>query len=174
MTAINASKAPVGAGWVSPRPLRAQTGPVFPADALPSWVGPLAHSVANSYEVPLAIPATFALGALATAVAKTACIELRTDWREPLNLYLGLIAPPGQRKSQVLREFAAPIEEFETELIQRDEPRRRAAVVARARIEKQIKDATHNDNWEEVERLHADLGPEPFAPQLLSGDATAQ
>ncbi len=107
-------------------------------------------------------------------MAKTACIELRTDWREPLNLYLGLIAPPGQRKSQVLREFSSPIEEFETELIARDEPRRRAAVVARARVEKQIKDATHGDNWEDVERLHSELGPEPFAPQLLSGDATAQ
>ncbi len=175
MTArIATATKPISAAWGTPRPLSAQTGPDFPADALPSWIGPLAHSVAASYEVPLAIPATFALGALATAAAKTACIEMRTDWREPLNLYLGLIAPPGQRKSQVLREFAAPIEEFEAELIKRDEPRRTAVLVARRRIEKQITVATKGDDWSEVGRLEADMPPEPFEPQLITVDASAQ
>lgn len=169
-----AARPPPPEPWGTPRALSAQTGPDFPADALPSWVGPLAHSVAASYEVPLAIPATFALGALSTAAAKTAYIELRTDWREPLNLYLGLIAPSGQRKSQVLREFAGPIEEFEAELIKGDEPRRTGVLVDRRRLEKEITIATKADAWTEVGRLEAEMPPEPVEPQLITVDATAQ
>ena len=157
-------------------PFQTTSGPDFPLAALPEWLGVYVADVAASFQVPLNMPAAFALGVLATAGAGKARMNPHGDWMEPLNLFIALIAPPGAKKSATVDAFLAPLTEFERELADRAKPQLRAQRVERERIETQLAAAKKTGDWSEVERLEEELesAPEPVAPRLTADDVTAQ
>ena len=82
-----------------PLPLEPNTGPDFPAEALPSDLGPLVMSVSDCLQVPVSMAAAMALGALSAACSRLVLVEVKPGWLEPLQLYIGVVAPPGAKKS---------------------------------------------------------------------------
>jgi replicative DNA helicase len=52
---------------------------------------------------------------LATCAGGRARVEVRPGWQEPLNLYVLVAMPPGERKTAVFEAVTAPLSEFEEE-----------------------------------------------------------
>lgn len=152
------------------------SGPDFPLEALPEWLGAYVADVAASLQVPINMPAAFALGTLATAGAGKATMNPHGDHAEPVNLFVALIAPPGAKKSGTVAAFLKPIAEFERELGERAKPQLRALRVARQRLEGDLARAQREGDWSTVEKITEELEatPEPIAPRLTADDVTAQ
>ncbi len=161
---------------MSRQPFTKESGPDFPLGALPEWVGVYVEGIAASMQVPLNMPAAFALGALATAGAGKARVNPHGDWEEPLNLFLALIAPPGAKKSATVSAFLKPLAEFEQVLGERAKPELRRKRIERQRIEAELAAAENDGDWTAVETLQEELenAPEPVAPRLTADDVTAQ
>lgn len=162
--------------WRDPLPLAPEFGPPFPADALPSAIGPLVHAVAAANQVPLDMAAGAALGALSVAVARKAIVQLTTEHTEPLNIYVGVIAASGQRKSKVFADFMAPLIAYEDA-----EAKRRAPEVIKARSERdrlasEKEKARKEDDWNRSQQIDAELLDLPQVAEfrLMTSDVTAQ
>ena len=69
-------------------------------DALPKPIADMVDGVAEATQTDPAMPATSALSALSACTGGHAEIEIRSGWREPLNLYTVTIAAPGERKTR--------------------------------------------------------------------------
>jgi cellobiose-specific phosphotransferase system component IIA len=61
------------------------------------------------------------LAVCACALAKKAVVCIRSGYVEPVNLFVAVILPPGNRKSTVFAEVIAPIQAFEEAETQRVE-----------------------------------------------------
>ena len=148
----------------------------FPVDALPGWLADYVNGVAASLQVPLDMPAAFALGLLATAAARVADIKLTGDHVEGLNLFIGLIAPPGSRKSACAAQFIRPVQEMERHMVEMNKVSFRHAVIARQRLERELHAAADASDWDSAEKLQGELDdtPPPVVPQLFADDVTAQ
>lgn len=103
-----------------PRPLPLTTAidlPPFPLSSLPDWLRCLVEELSEAMQVPIDLPAVLCLPVLATLVAKTVEVVARAGWVEPVNVYVVVALPPGERKSPVFRVMSAPIEDLERELL---------------------------------------------------------
>ena len=89
--------------------------PRFPIESLPSVIGDYARAVAESLQVAEDMAAVAILGIVSLAVMGNFYIEPKTDWIEPLNLYILITARPSERKTPVLREVSAPVYEYAKE-----------------------------------------------------------
>lgn len=156
--------------------LRGTHGPDFPVEALPVWLGVYVCDLAASLQVPISMPAAFALGTLSAVGAGKARIQPYGSWVEPLNLFVALIAPPGARKSATVSGFQPTLETFELELQERAKPAIRSRRIERQRLEVEVKTATQASNWANVERLEEALeaAPELMPPRIVVDDVTAQ
>jgi hypothetical protein len=172
----NATKPDVVLDWPEPTPLAAEAGPTFPADALPTKIGQFVHAVARARQVPLAMPAGVALGALSVAGARKAVVELSPDHHEPTNVYVGVVAQPGSRKSAVHEELTRPLKQFERTEAQRRAPEMRRLALQREQLEAERDKAKKEGDWalaqEKLERLEA--LPRVVEFRLLASDVTAQ
>ena len=179
--------------WEIPEPLGRFELPSFPIDLLqdelcpkcPLW--PMSAAIAESYQVPVDMPAMLALAVAGAALAKRVEVRINADWWEPVNLFVVIGMEPGERKSAVFREITAPLASFE-----RDECERLAPEIERNRAELRIlsaavkhaeqqaakqKDAAKRQ--EAGTRAH-DLAeelrttPRLVTPRLLADDATPE
>lgn len=148
----------------------------FPLEALPEWLGSYVASVARAYQVPVDMPAAFALGVMATAAARLGSINPFAEHFEPLNLFVALVAPPGQKKSACIKALFRPVEDFERELQHEFEPERRRRALERERLERELETAKRDGHWDSAGSLAEQLAesPLPIGPQLLTADVTAQ
>jgi hypothetical protein len=93
--------------------------PPFPVDALPTPFAEMVRALSEATQTDPAMAATSALSALSACVGGRAEIEIRSGWREPLNLYTATIAAPGERKSAVQQAMTRPILEVEADLAEK-------------------------------------------------------
>ena len=151
-------------------------GAPFPLAAFPEWLGVYVADVAAALQAPLDMPAAFALGALATAGARLASINPHGTHFEPLNLFVGLVAPPGSKKSACVKAFLKPIAAWERELVIATAPDRRKANLDRERLLRELETAKNTDDWHHAEDLTETLADTPVKPepQLTTSDVTAQ
>lgn len=99
-----------------PTPLRPPRRPAaFPTDALPEWVREWVLAEAEATQTPADLPACCALGVLGACGGGRAVVEARPGWREPVNLYLLPVLPPGARKSPVIAAATRPLYDAEEE-----------------------------------------------------------
>ena len=75
----------------------------FPVDALPCVVADICREISNSFEVPLELPCTTALGLLAACCQKKAIVRINATYTEQLNLFTLAISDTGDRKSNVFK-----------------------------------------------------------------------
>ena len=117
-----------------PLPLtREVTLPKFPIKSLPTAIAAMVEDVAEATQTDPAMAGTSAITAISACTGGHAEIEVRSGWREPLNIFAATIAHPGERKSAVQQVMSSPLLDIEQELAT-------AGVVARdeALLQKQI------------------------------------
>jgi hypothetical protein len=178
----------VSSVWEKPSPLTVvSTLPGFPVKVFPSWLRQFVEEVATSMQTPVDLPATLALGALATASGGRAVVEVRADWTEPTNLFTAPVMPPGERKSPVLRAIMRPIVAAERTMVDTVVPEIAAAKsrqtvwrdVCRQAEQKAAKAPTTAEREEHqddaIRAAHeAESVTVPSTPRLLADDATPQ
>jgi replicative DNA helicase len=175
--------APVDPGepWPDPIPLGADTElPPFPLHVLPEWITDQALEVADDIQVPADLPATLALGALATLCATKVKIHVHGRWMEDTNLYLVVAMPPSTGKSPSYKAMVRPVHDLEAEYTRQV----RGTVAANADIIeslegkiKRIRQADTPDPHELVnlrEQLFVAMEQPTKPPKLTVGDATPE
>ena len=128
-------------GWQQPVPFDEAQLPSFPVDCLPSVVRDYVQQVAQSIQVPEDMAAVAALCALAVCCQGKYIIQGKPGYFEPLNIYGVVIAKPGERKSQTLRQMTRPLLEWEKE---QNEQLEQSVAISRSQkniLEKQLRTA---------------------------------
>jgi replicative DNA helicase len=104
--------------------------PAFPLWALPDWLGEYAACLAEVTQTPADLAGCLALAVLAVAAAGKVWVQAPA-WTEPACLYVVVVLPPGNRKSEVFRAMTAPLRAVERTLIEGARPRIAEAVIRR-------------------------------------------
>lgn len=145
-------------GWGPLVPLdHARDLPELPMDTLSPWVGEIAADLALAYQVPLELPAMYALALLSGTLAGKYVVEVRSGWCMPPVLYVLVALPPSERKSPVITALAGPLRTWEREqAIATADARRRALVAveqARARAEAALRAFTRPAKGVDIDAL---------------------
>ncbi|MDL4772481.1 DUF3987 domain-containing protein [Actinomadura xylanilytica] len=172
-------------GWPEPTPLTATPDlPVFPVWSLPDWAGEYAACVAELTQTPVDLAGCLALSALAVAAGGNVLVNAGA-WAEPTNLFLVMVLPPGNRKSEVYKAMTAPIRAVERTLADQAGPAIAEAVIARRvaegdaeRTEKAAIDHPDDPNRladASAARVALDAARVPAEPRLFGGnDSTVE
>ena len=85
----------------------------FPIDAFPRAVGDYIKALAENTQTSIDMAAVIALGILAVCAGRSYRIEGNANYYEPLNLYVLLVAEPGERKSSIMQNMTRFLFEYE-------------------------------------------------------------
>ncbi len=165
--------------------LDASPPPSFPIESLDvaPWLRDIVEHSARAFDVPLDLPAVFALGTLAVATQRIADTRPREGWVQPLCLFLCAALNPGERKSDIARLFMRPLRDFERQENERLGPEIARSTEVLAGLETELrsartakasgKDSKRNpsDLAVEIERFKADM---PRKLSLFADDVTPQ
>lgn len=163
--------------WPEPIPLVDATSlPPFPLDTLPTWIADHAESVAGELQVPVDLPATLGLAAVSLLASGRIELNVRSTWREQLNLYLVVAMPPGAGKSPAFRQMLGPIETWEAELNDRSARDIALAEQQHRMLDKAMKKAEEKGDMAEAGQLLLELTAlnVPKPPRLAADDATPE
>lgn len=171
--------------WPPLVPIDAPTLPRLPADALPGWAGEFVAALAEETETPPELATALVLATCATAAARRFRAMVRPGYFEPLNLWLAVALPPGNRKSAAQKAAAAPLLAWERDqgAVLADEIKRAKSEVltaeARAK-EVRTKAARAADEMEarnlarQAADIEADIPEVPRVPMLWTSDVTPE
>ena len=112
--------------------------PAFPIWCLPAPFAAYAEAVAQHSQTAVDMAGVIALGVLAVCFQGKYLVQGTPGYFEPLNLYIMLIAPPGERKSSVMREMTQCLYDYEQGLNQRLLPGIRQNQFQRASLQRRI------------------------------------
>ena len=174
-----------GAAWEPPVLFTDAALPPFPLEALPPVLSAFVSEVAASVQVPVDMAAMMALGIVGAAGARTCMVQVGQTHQEPLNLFVGVVMPPGSRKSGCLDALQAPLKEAEREQTAAEMPRIIEAAEKRAVEDKRLSHlrdqaakAKTGDEAEErgreVAELAGALTQVPFPTRLIAEDVTPE
>lgn len=180
-----AAAAAVRDPWPPLVPLDAPDLPRLPARALPGWAGEFVAALAEETETPPELAAGLVLATCATAAARRFRVMVRPSYFEPLNLWLAVALPPGNRKSAVQKAAAAPLLGWERDQAAAlaDEIKRTTSEVrtAEARAKEiRAKAARAADDMEarnlarQAAEIEADMPEVPRPPMLWTSDVTPE
>jgi len=170
--------------WAEPENLGQGLPPVpaFNVELLPTSLRPMVEDVADRMQVPADFPAVAAVATLAGLCGRRATIQPKehdTSWKVTPNLWGGIIASPGLKKSPVIAAITAPARAIEKELRMAGEvaSREYEEAVERAKLEKeawatQFKQAIKKGQ-EPPTRPEIKM-PAPTQRRLLVSDATPE
>jgi hypothetical protein len=174
-------------GWEVPVPLtQASPPPPFPIEVFPGWLADMVTAVARFNQVDLAMAGAVALSVLSACAGGRLEVEALPGWREPTNLFIAVVAEPGERKSPVHGALTAPLLAAEQSLAAAREPLAREADALRDianRNAEQAKSLAAKATPEKREELIAQavaaaLAAEaitvPTLPRLFADDATPE
>ena len=173
--------------WEPPIEFGAFDLPPFPHEALPPELDAFVRACSEATQTPADLVAMQALAACSAALAKRFVVEVKPGYREPLNLFVATILPPGERKSAVMNEVTAPLLAWEAEARAAAAP-----AIARARqqwtiSEKRLEGVTNQaakartkEERDQLELEAQDLAEQhakisvPREPRILADDATPE
>ncbi|WP_167546504.1 YfjI family protein [Streptomyces flavidovirens] len=184
--ALDAQQA-TAAPWEEPIPLTARRElPAFPTEVFPAWLGDYVRAVAEETQTPVDMAASLALAVLGTAAGGRAVVEVRGRWREPVNVFVVVALPPGNRKSAVFNLMADPLYRCEALLVTQSAGRIVGAEIT-ARLAKEVADnaaakAARADADKRDQLVAEAIGlaqaaeavTVPAKPRLLADDATPE
>ncbi len=119
--------------WDEPVPLADPPRPPFPTDTLPTRLRSFVDALALATQTPAALSAMLCVAVLAASAANRVAVRIRAGWVEPINIFVLVALPPGNRKTQVFKEAVAPLEEHEAR-----EAKRLAPEIAQAATRRKI------------------------------------
>ncbi len=169
--------------WPEPEPLGGKLPPVMALtpEMLPPALRPMVEDIAARMQMPLDFPAVGLMEALAAAVGRRARMQPkeRDPWAVIPNLWGGIVAEPGSKKSHVLSEVMQPLKTLEREW----QEEHRAAMQEHGLALEQAEFA--KSVWKDAARKAMQAGkPTPARPteapeepaqrRLMAGDATMQ
>lgn len=101
--------------WEEPIPISETKDdlPVFPVHCFPTAVGEYITALSENTQTSVDMAAVVALGILAVATQRYYRIEGNSGYYEPLNLYVLLVAEPGERKSSIMQSFIRFLNDYE-------------------------------------------------------------
>jgi replicative DNA helicase len=146
--------------WQPPLPFHSFDLPSFPVDALPSPIREMVIAEAEATQTPLDLSALLALSCCALTIAKRFEVCVRPGYCEPTNIWTMSSTRPGTRSTQVFRDLAAPVEEYERS--QAEEEKAKIAAdsaryeITRKRAERAREQAARCDDPTERAELEAD------------------
>jgi putative DNA primase/helicase len=171
-----------GTYWPAPEPLGESLPgvPGFDLRLLPEALRPLVEDVADRMQVPIDFPAVTSVMCLAGAVNRRASIQpKRADcgWLVWPNLWGGIVASPGQKKSPAISAITAPLRAIEARW--RNEHIAALAEYELREEEAELKKAAWRDSFkraakasgEPPERPKFDL-QQPTGRRLVTSDGT--
>ena len=176
------------AGWEQPIPLgRDAHLPAFPVHVLPAWLADFVAAEAVATQTPADLAGMLVLGALATAAGGRVRVEPHPGWSEPLNLYLAVAMPPGNRKSPVFAAVTAPLWNLDRDLAEKSlseiieaAARKDVAAAAAATAAREAAGAAKGDLADKkmadavAAAAMAEAITVPVQPRLLADDATPE
>ncbi len=168
--------------WDVPIALADRAVPDFPTEVLPAWLAEWVEAMAESVQVPAALPAVAGLSVLSLATSRAGYMVNTGTWEEPTNLYTLVALGSGNRKSRVFSAAIAPIVEWERDVAARHSGEFAAARAAYDVRVKALEIAKANaakgkpSKVGEVERLAKELDGArvPILPRLFAGDVTPE
>jgi DNA primase (bacterial type) len=178
--------------WELPIPFNSYELPPFPVEVLPDWLRNFAATVAIATQTPTDMAGLLSLTMVGACVSRSFKVMARLGWVEPVNLYSLIVLAPGNRKSAVVAEIVAPLQEYESELVERMEPEYRTTKAKREAVEQALsiakstyaKARTANElkgkSLPELEQAIEDLShelsdtPEPSRVRLVCDDITIE
>jgi hypothetical protein len=183
----NCAKGEPADDWELPLPFQEFDLPPFPTEALPSWLRAFVEAEAVATQTPPELAGMLGLACCAVALARRVEVQVRCGWREPVNLFTLVVQPPGTRKTQVLRDVTAPVEEYERREVERMRPEIAEAAsrveVSRRRLEhlrERAAKVTESAQRAALEREAGEQARElaalqvPVLPRLLADDASPE
>jgi replicative DNA helicase len=149
-------------GWPDPLPLSSTPDvPTFPLWALPEWLGEYAACLAEVTQTPADLAGCLALAVLSVAAAGKVWVDAGA-WTEPTCLYVVVVLPPGNRKSEVFRAMTAPLRAVERTMIDAARP-----VIAEALIRRKIAEADADKTARAAETAAASLDSDRKTSALI-------
>jgi hypothetical protein len=131
--------------------------PAFPLEALPQPIQDYVEAIAVHSQTSIDMAASISLGVLAIALQRKFEIMGKSGYGEPLNLYLVIIASPGERKSAVMRDMTSVISRFEQEKAEAQKQAIKDNHSARASLQRKIKRLEHRLEKSEDIELEGEL-----------------
>ena len=110
----------INKNWGRTIPLRKIQVDDINAEGFPNWIKDYLHSISELTQTPLDFSVLLSLSALSTALAKKAKVEIKTGYREPLNIWVAAVSKPASRKSSAFGKIFKPIIDFEQDLKVKD------------------------------------------------------
>jgi len=176
--------------WESPAPLGHFNLPKFPLEAFPEQLCVLCafcKAVAESYQVPVDLPAMLILSVGGASLAKRVVVHVRGDHWEPVNLFTVVALPPANRKSGVFRAVTEPLAYFEKQEAERLAPmieqNRNQRIILEESLkhtQKQAAKAKNTEDRESYKEQASELVEELSnleilkSPQYMGDDATPE
>jgi hypothetical protein len=160
--------------------------PEFPTDALPDALRRWVEAESHATQTPADLSALLALAVCSATLARRVEVQVRPDWREPVNLFTAVLLEPGNRKSAVFTDATRPLREVEAELVEarrsdvaRAQSERRQSELQLRRLEKLAADKQGDEAAHaryEAGNLAVELanGAEPALPRLIVDDTTSE
>ena len=125
------------AEWEAPVPFHEVDLPPFPTDVLPEWLRAFVEAEATATQTPVDLAGMLTLSVVAAACAKKVVVRSKAGYYEPVNIFVVVALPSGNRKTSVFAAATEPLEEFE-----RVEAMRTAGDIAKRQAAHKIKEAT--------------------------------
>lgn len=169
--------------WPDIVPISGSELPKFPTDALPNVLREWVEAESNATQTPPDLSALLSLAACAALLAKKVEIELRTGWREPVNLFVAILLEPANRKSAVFGDVTAPLRAIQRRMVDdsrsdiaHESSRRRQDEMRLKNLEKRAAEKGDSKAIVEAQDLSAELARRPVAvePRLLIDDSTTE
>ncbi len=173
--------------WPQPQSLRPDPLPPMPLAGVPVDLRAYVEALATAYQVPSDLALLTVLGTLGVACQGTAVVGMGPGWIEELPMFTMCVAGSGERKSPVVTEVKAPVEEHEREWAARTRGEvaisqaRHAALVARhkaatQKVAKAEKGQPHDEALAALDELSNDLAESRpmITPRVLADDATPE
>ena len=98
--------------WKEPVPLDTITPPVFPLECYPRTIGAYAKALSEYTQTDPAMAGVIQLGLLGTLFQNKVSVVSVNGNVEQLSIYATAIAPPAERKSEVIRHSTGPLNKF--------------------------------------------------------------
>jgi replicative DNA helicase len=173
--------------WEQPLPFTDQDLPPFPVEALPPAIADFVRAESEATQTPPDLAGMLSLAAFAAAASKAVVVHVKDGYTEPTNLYVGVVLPPGERKSKVQRDVIEAMLAWERAAADAAAEKIRHAVqrfkISEKRLEAAEARAARATGRDERERAELEARQAaddhdaikiPVAPRLVADDATPE
>ncbi|UOQ44577.1 YfjI family protein [Halobacillus salinarum] len=169
--------------WQEPIHFKENELPDFNTDIFPEWLRNYIEEVAEATQTPTDASGMVTISILSSILSKKFYIKITPQWSEPLNSYVILALPPGNRKSAVFKLLTAPVTNFEKE--EQDkilvELREKEAILKAKKkrlelLQKKFGDTGDRSMLNEISCLEKEIRADrlPTIPRYITGDITAE